>query len=227
MAKIGIVCSSAGGAFYTAQALLASCGLHHNYFVVTDRQCGIEEKCFELSIPVRRIIDADKSSFSKKASYWLFEEMQVDWVCLFFSRIIGAELFERGLCVNIHPSLLPEFPGMGAVRKALEHRSNFLGCTAHIVDVTVDGGPIIAQTCAQILQDISFDAAQKLSFAQKVYLFLLLAERSSSDQMVASFIDSGSKAANHTNSYNLDLINASLKKAFKRFLVNEGVNFCQ
>jgi len=53
--------------------------------------------------------------------------------------------------LNIHPSLLPEFPGVDAVRRALEAGVPFTGCTVHLVDATVDGGPILAQRRVPIL----------------------------------------------------------------------------
>ena len=51
----------------------------------------------------------------------------------------------RGRVLNIHPSLLPAFPGLDAQRQAVEHGVRFSGCTVHFVDETLDGGPIVAQ----------------------------------------------------------------------------------
>jgi len=53
--------------------------------------------------------------------------------------------------LNIHPSLLPSFPGLDAQRQALEHGVKFSGCTVHFVDNTLDGGPIIAQRAVPVL----------------------------------------------------------------------------
>jgi phosphoribosylglycinamide formyltransferase-1 len=57
----------------------------------------------------------------------------------------------RGRILNIHPSLLPSFPGLDAQRQALEHGVKFSGCTVHFVDETLDGGPIIAQRVVPVL----------------------------------------------------------------------------
>ena len=53
--------------------------------------------------------------------------------------------------LNIHPSLLPAFPGLDAQQQALEHGVKFSGCTVHFVDQTLDGGPIIAQRVVPVL----------------------------------------------------------------------------
>jgi phosphoribosylglycinamide formyltransferase-1 len=53
--------------------------------------------------------------------------------------------------LNIHPSLLPAFPGLDAPRRALEHGAAVTGCTVHLVDASVDGGPILAQEAVPVL----------------------------------------------------------------------------
>lgn len=75
-------------------------------------------------------------------------ERAVDLVCLAgYMRVLSSEFIEafRGRIVNIHPSLLPSFPGLDAQRQALAHGAKQSGCTVHFVDETLDGGPIIAQ----------------------------------------------------------------------------------
>ncbi len=57
--------------------------------------------------------------------------------------------------INIHPSLLPAFPGLHVHRKALEYGARFSGCTVHFVDGGVDSGPIICQAVVPVLQDDS------------------------------------------------------------------------
>ena len=75
-------------------------------------------------------------------------ERRVDLVCLAgYMRILSNEFIEvyRGHILNIHPSLLPLFPGLEPQKQALEHGAKTSGCTVHFVDETLDGGPIIAQ----------------------------------------------------------------------------------
>jgi phosphoribosylglycinamide formyltransferase 1 len=72
----------------------------------------------------------------------------VELVCLAgFMRILGAPLVRAwaGRILNIHPSLLPAFPGLGAQRQALEHGVKVTGATVHFVDEGVDSGPIVLQ----------------------------------------------------------------------------------
>jgi phosphoribosylglycinamide formyltransferase 1 len=59
----------------------------------------------------------------------------------------------RGRILNIHPSLLPAFPGLDAIRQALEHGVRVTGCTVHLVDDALDGGPIVAQAAVEVRDD--------------------------------------------------------------------------
>jgi phosphoribosylaminoimidazolecarboxamide formyltransferase / IMP cyclohydrolase len=69
-----------------------------------------------------------------------------------YMRIVGPAVLERfaGRILNTHPSLLPAFPGAHAVRDALDHGARVTGCTVHVVDATLDGGPIVAQEAVAI-----------------------------------------------------------------------------
>lgn len=83
-------------------------------------------------------------------------ERKVDLVCLAgYMRLLSPCFVEefRGRVINIHPSLLPAFPGLEAQRQALAHGVKFSGCTVHFVDETLDGGPIIAQRVVPVLDD--------------------------------------------------------------------------
>jgi phosphoribosylglycinamide formyltransferase-1 len=174
--KFGLVCSSGGSVFATAVELLRHSGYKPRAFVVTDRSCGAEGKCEVLGIPWRRIGEPGREEFSRKAAAWLYGENSVDWTCLLFSRLVSSELFSRGPCVNIHPSLLPAFPGFGALSNALKSRSRFLGATAHVVDESIDAGTILGQVTAPVPPGSSLEELERISFAQKLYLFLSLWE---------------------------------------------------
>src|SRR5205823_319671 len=81
---------------------------------------------------------------------------QVDFVCLAgYMRLLSKHFLSayRNRILNIHPSLLPAFPGLDAQKQALEHGVKFTGCTVHFVDQTLDGGPIIAQRIVPVLDD--------------------------------------------------------------------------
>jgi len=87
----------------------------------------------------------------------------VDLVCLAgYMRVLSREFLDafRNCILNIHPSLLPSFPGLDAQKQALDHGVKWTGCTVHYVDETLDGGPIIAQRVVPIMND---DTVEDLS----------------------------------------------------------------
>lgn len=76
-----------------------------------------------------------------------------DWVCLAgYMRRLTADFVRRypRRILNIHPSLLPSFPGLDAQRQALEHGVRISGCTVHLVDEGVDTGPIVLQKAVPV-----------------------------------------------------------------------------
>jgi phosphoribosylglycinamide formyltransferase-1 len=84
------------------------------------------------------------------------EARGVELVCLAgFMRLLSPQFIEvfRGRILNIHPSLLPAFPGLDAQRQAIEHGVKVSGCTVHFVDETLDGGPIITQRVVPVGDD--------------------------------------------------------------------------
>ena len=76
-----------------------------------------------------------------------------------YMRIIGPKVLDAfgGRILNTHPSLLPAFPGAHAVADALAHGAGVTGCTVHLVDQTLDGGPIVSQEAVAILPDDDVD----------------------------------------------------------------------
>lgn len=86
----------------------------------------------------------------------VLRERGVELVCLAgYMRLLSPE-FVRAFpdrILNIHPSLLPSFPGLHAQRQALDQGVKWSGCTVHFVDESLDGGPIIAQAVVPVLDD--------------------------------------------------------------------------
>ncbi len=79
----------------------------------------------------------------------------VDLVCLAgFMRVLSPAFVRAfpGRVLNIHPALLPAFPGLDAQKQALEYGVKFTGCTVHMVDEGVDTGPIICQAVVPVLE---------------------------------------------------------------------------
>jgi phosphoribosylglycinamide formyltransferase-1 len=107
----------------------------------------------------------------------LVRELQrrnVELVCLAgFMRIITPTLIKAfpNRILNIHPSLLPAFPGLHVQKKAIEHGAKFSGCTVHFVDEGMDTGPIIIQAVVPILDDDTEDSLSERILKQehKIY----------------------------------------------------------
>ena len=94
----------------------------------------------------------DRPARDRAMADWL-EERRVDLVVLAgFMEILGSEFIRRfeGKVVNVHPSLLPAFPGVQAIEKALEHGVKVTGVTVHFVDEGVDNGPIVLQEALEL-----------------------------------------------------------------------------
>jgi len=102
------------------------------------------------------------------------QESQVDLVVLAgFMRIITPTFIEAfpEQIINIHPALLPAFPGLHVQQQAIDYGARFSGCTVHFVDGGVDTGPIIIQAVVPILPDDSADtlSARILEQEHKIY----------------------------------------------------------
>ena len=72
-----------------------------------------------------------------------------------YMRIVGSGIVQAfsGRIINIHPALLPSFPGLHGQRQAVLHGVKVSGCTVHSVDESLDGGPIIIQQCVPVLEE--------------------------------------------------------------------------
>lgn len=98
----------------------------------------------------------------------------VDLVCLAgFMRLLGpafCEAFPLGV-LNVHPSLLPAFPGVNAQSQALEHGAKVTGATVHFVTAALDAGPIVAQRAVPVLENDSVDtlSARILAVEHQIY----------------------------------------------------------
>ena len=109
-----------------------------------------------------------------KALVLKLKEFSVDLICLAgYMRILGEEViqtFEKKI-INIHPSLLPAFPGMNAQKQAINHGVKFSGCTVHFVDFGVDTGPIILQTVVPVYDNDDEKSLSKRILEQEHYLY--------------------------------------------------------
>ena len=120
------------------------------------------EKATSFGIPTAVV---DNNRFDGKAPFEsalieVLERHGAELICLAgFMRVLSAHFVERfpHKILNIHPSLLPAFPGLHVQQKAIDHGVRFSGCTVHFVVPEVDAGPIIVQAVVPIEQDDSED----------------------------------------------------------------------
>jgi phosphoribosylglycinamide formyltransferase 1 len=118
------------------------------------RSAGIETLCLNpRDYPDRDAYDA--------AIAGALHQRRVDLVCLAgFMRLVGPRLLEAfpNRILNIHPSLLPSFPGLDAQSQALEHGVQVTGATVHLVTSDLDGGPIVMQAAVPVTPGDTVDS---------------------------------------------------------------------
>ncbi len=166
MKKLGILLSGRGSNFeaiadsvaagkIAAEIAIVISNKHNARGLERARRRGIAAEC----IPSKGL---EREEYDRLVVARL-EEKQVDVVCLAgFMRLLSAYFVEHfpNRILNIHPSLLPSFPGLEAQQQALEHGVKVSGCTVHFVDERLDAGPIIVQAAVPVLDD---DDAETLS----------------------------------------------------------------
>jgi phosphoribosylglycinamide formyltransferase-1 len=166
--RIGVLGSGTGSNLVAIAKARAAGALPADLaLVLTDvPDAGILERSAEFGIPARFIAPGKfrtKLDEEAETSYVrVLREARVDLVVLAgFMRVLKGEFLRafEGRIVNIHPSLLPSFPGLEAWKQALDYGVKVTGCTVHFVDAGVDAGPIIAQKMVPVLQN---DTAQEL-----------------------------------------------------------------
>ena len=155
--KIGVLLSGRGSNF-EALADSVAAGLIPNAeisIVISNREDaqGLL-RAAERRIPARVIPSkgVEREAYDRLVVAAL-NEARVDLVCLAgFMRLLSPYFVAafRGRILNIHPSLLPAFPGLEAQRQALDYGVKFSGCTVHFVDENLDAGPIVAQAIVPV-----------------------------------------------------------------------------
>ena len=121
----------------------------------------------------------EPANYSNRKAYdqALIDKLKVasiDLICLAgFMRILGEEFIDNfsKKIINIHPSLLPAFPGLNAQKQAIEYGVKFSGCTVQFVDAGVDSGPIILQTAVPVYDNDCEKSLSKRILKQEHYLY--------------------------------------------------------
>jgi phosphoribosylglycinamide formyltransferase-1 len=166
MRRLGILLSGRGSNFEAIAASIGEGRLDAEISVVVAnrpeargleraRKLGLDAVC----IPSKGV---ERQEYDRQVVEVL-RTHNVDLVCLagFMRLLSGYFIREFPMRVlNIHPSLLPAFPGLDAQHQAVEHGVKFSGCTVHFVDENLDAGPIVVQAVVPVLD---VDTAEMLS----------------------------------------------------------------
>jgi phosphoribosylglycinamide formyltransferase-1 len=158
--RIGILGSGKGSNFVAlADACAAGTVSGEIAMVLSDVETsGILDRARHRNLPARFIVPGKfrtkLDEDAERAFIAAMLEAQVDLIALAgFMRVLKGEFLKtfEGRIVNVHPSLLPSFPGLEAWKQALDHGVKVTGCTVHFVDAGVDSGPIIGQQTVPVL----------------------------------------------------------------------------
>lgn len=131
---------------------------HHNAYVL-ERARRLNVCAFSFEVK-----EFENKAAYEKALLQLLQEQEIDLIVLAgYMRIIGKTLLSHysNRILNIHPSLLPSFPGLHGIKDAYEYGVKVTGVTVHLVDDGVDTGPIIAQEPVMILPEDSLESLEE------------------------------------------------------------------
>lgn len=178
MLKIGVLASGRGSNFQSIIDEIESKRLHAEIaLLITDNPSA-----FAIERAKKHGIDylvMKPKEFSTKDEFFIkiaeeLKKRHVELVVLAgFMRIVGKPLIDAfpNRIMNIHPALLPAFPGVHGQKQALEYGAKISGCTVHFVDEGMDTGPIIIQAAVPVHQDDSEESLSEriLTFEHKIY----------------------------------------------------------
>lgn len=161
--------------------------------VVCDRSCGAYELfCAKTRVPT---VKYNYSDFSKKEELEkrILEELQrreIDWVILNYRRLLGKTLIEpyANRIFNLHQSLLPLFPGLRSLERSFESGILCYGATIHVVDKSVDGGPILSQVVLAKDREEGWTKFRHRHFQNSTLLQCDLVKKLSEDELI---VDNG------------------------------------
>ena len=166
MTRLGILISGRGSNFEAIADSVAAGTLPAEIAVVISNRSGAAGLEIARARGLNAVCLPSKGLDREIYDRMLLEELGrhgVEIVCLAgFMRLLSATFIRQfpNRILNIHPSLLPAFPGLDAQHQAFEHGVRITGCTVHFVDEQLDAGPIILQTAVPVLDD---DTVESLS----------------------------------------------------------------
>lgn len=159
MKKLGILLSGRGSNFEAIADNVAAGKIHAEIAIVISNKPNARglQRAKERGISAEYIASRglEREEYDRLVVARL-QQAEVDVVCLAgFMRLLSAYFVEQfpNRILNIHPSLLPSFPGIEAQKQAIEHGVKFSGCTVHFVDEHLDAGPILVQAIVPVLDE--------------------------------------------------------------------------
>jgi len=165
--RLAVLLSGRGSNFSAIQQAIADGTLDAEIVCVISNRPGVPGvlRARELGLVVHEIDHkAHQSRLDHEyAVLQVLKESKPDFVVLAgYMRLLSSSFIEewRNRIINIHPSLLPSFPGVDAQKQAVEYGVKISGCTVHFVDENLDAGPIIVQRTVEVRDD---DSAETLS----------------------------------------------------------------
>lgn len=166
MTRLGILLSGRGSNFEAIAANIRGGKLHAEIAVVIGNRPTARGLEIARALQVPTVAIPSQGLDREVYDRLLVEELkrrEVTLVCLAgYMRLLSSTFVRAfpGAILNIHPSLLPAFPGLDAQHQALEHGVKITGCTVHFVDEFLDSGPILLQAAVPVRDD---DTAESLS----------------------------------------------------------------
>jgi phosphoribosylglycinamide formyltransferase-1 len=166
--RIGVLGSGKGSNFVAIADAIATGKIPAEISLVLSdvENSGILQHARERKLPAEFIAPGKfRTKLDEEAEHAYVQGLRdahVDLIVLAgFMRVLKGDFLRafEGRIVNVHPSLLPSFPGLDAWKQALDHGVKFTGCTVHFVDAGVDAGPIIGQQTVPVLDN---DTAETL-----------------------------------------------------------------
>lgn len=179
LVNVGVLASGRGSNF-AALLKAQQAGQFHSAWLCcllsNKPDAGALEIAREAGLPAISISPKDYATGAdyEQAIVRVLEEHRVEWLVLAgYMKIVGPTILERfpNRILNIHPALLPCFPGLHSQQQALEYGVRVSGCTVHFVDAGMDTGPIIGQRTVPVLADDCEDTLSARILEQEHQLY--------------------------------------------------------
>ena len=168
--RIGVMCSGEGTNF---ENIVHSCPDHDVVLMVYNKKkCGAAKRADRLGIKSIRIASKEEDNIIT-----IFEAYQVDLVVMAgWMRVVSKKFCDAfaGRLINLHPSLLPKYKGLGAVEQALKSGDDETGCAVHWVTEHLDSGAVIKQQTVPILPGDTVETLQRAIQQAEHYLLPLV-----------------------------------------------------